>query len=586
MEGLQTATAELAILEPVQHEAEPQIDNEAILKALQRLLVQLAAPEQGPDIPLQFPTTKEGLDFLLAICEEIEQGADRLVGKHSQERNGFLPVHRIPEGVIAKILLAALSEEKYTWKGKKHTRLHRQKELRLVCTRWNKIIMDTPGFWSTLCCADCHEGRLQTALKLSSDELLDIICRSGGALNSRHYCRSLVAEMAKHVHRWRSLDVIGTYWSNYLTIPAPELTSITICGEKDSNHSEMWSGTFFGGAAPKLREITLKNFTVPWNAWPTFPSLERLEIRSATKGPTVIALLGIVSASKQLKELYINATRVEPLQGTDVWSAQDGPIECSNLQKLKLEQIRLDSIVQILNSLKFNGNCNVSISANNHDQAHTAFLDFLRRWIPEIRDKEGDRADSVCVDLDYRPTIGLCFPKHLWQFSFNLSDQKWSNQDVKWAECARILRDMRPAFGEMEGDPDINLWLLKDQVTRGLKLARDAYPKLARLCTVTAPQGTLELLSAPQPVENVGEEGRAANRDVADRPNEWWFPNLIDLHLYWQPDTRGLLEFVEARRNSPDVKSITKLVVDNSKTPEDVQEKLKQYVSDLRFRVI
>lgn len=64
------------------------------------------------------------------------------------------------------------------------------------------------------------------------------------------------------------------------------------------------------------------------------------------------------------------------------------------------------------------------------------------------------------------------------------------------------------------------------------------------------------------------------------------FPNLEDVHLYSRPDTTGLLEFVEARRNNPKVKPITKLVVDNSTTPEEVREKLKEYVADLRFRVI
>lgn len=64
------------------------------------------------------------------------------------------------------------------------------------------------------------------------------------------------------------------------------------------------------------------------------------------------------------------------------------------------------------------------------------------------------------------------------------------------------------------------------------------------------------------------------------------FPKLEDLHLYSSPDTTGLLEFVEARRNNPEVKPIIKLVVDNSETPEEVRNKLKDWIPDLRFRVI
>ncbi|KIO33986.1 hypothetical protein M407DRAFT_240852, partial [Tulasnella calospora MUT 4182] len=74
----------------------PEIDHEAIMKSLQRLLMQLAAPSQDPDSPLSFPTTREDLSSLLAICKEIENGADQLVAEHSIERNVFLPIHQFP----------------------------------------------------------------------------------------------------------------------------------------------------------------------------------------------------------------------------------------------------------------------------------------------------------------------------------------------------------------------------------------------------------------------------------------------------------------------------------------------------------
>ncbi|KIO33987.1 hypothetical protein M407DRAFT_240853, partial [Tulasnella calospora MUT 4182] len=133
--------------------------------------------------------------------------------------------------------------------------------------------------------------------------------------------------------------------------------------------------------------------------------------------------------------------------------------------------------------------------------------------------------------------------------------------------------------------PSVNLWILRRQVKRALEILRDTYPNLTRLC-MTTELDTLSLFSKPQPLG--GDEGSAAatGENGTDKPKGWLFPNLEDLHLYAIPNTTGLLEFVEARRNNPEVKPIIKLVVDNSDTPEEVRSKLKDLVADLRFRVI
>ncbi|KAG8955691.1 hypothetical protein FRC04_007682 [Tulasnella sp. 424] len=562
----------------------PEIDHETIVKSLQRLLTQLAAPNQDPDVPLSFPTTREDLDSLLAICGEIESGADRLVAENAKKRNSFLPFHQLPAGVVVKILHAALSAENYAWTGHKHTFLHRQKKLRSVCTRWNQIILDTPTFWATVSCADVHERRLQAALRLSKDAPLEIVCRSGGKLTSKFHCRPFAAEMSEVAHRWGSLDIKEDYWTEYLSLPTPELTSLTVqCGdEPGADHT--WTSPFLGGAGPKLRKISLRFFAPPWDDFPAFSSLERLEIRCVSRGPSVAQVVEILSRCKHLLEFTLYQARVQPLPGA-IWSAERARIECPSLRMLHFETVRLDSVVQILNSLQPPGKCKIRIIGRNHEAAYGPFLDFVRHRIPEL-DTDGDAANTVCVDLEGTPVIGLAFPRHLWKLHFSLSDPKWIVDRAKWDDCAKILKDIRSAFGNMEEeDPGVNLWILRRQVKRAFKLVQDTYPKLTRLCTVTEPD-TLSLLCKPQPLDRDGKDNATTEESGAEEPTEWLFPNLEDVHLYSRPDTTGLLEFVEARRNNPKVKPITKLVVDNSTTPEEVREKLKEYVADLRFRVI
>ncbi|KAG8905642.1 hypothetical protein FRC01_008284, partial [Tulasnella sp. 417] len=554
-----------------------EIDHETIAKSLQRLLTQLAAPSQDPDSPLPFPTTREGLHSLLAICKEIEHEADQLVAEHTIKRNTFLSIQQFPTKITVKILYLALASEKYTWRGHKQTFLHRQKGLRLVCTHWNEIIKATPTFWSTVSCADVHETRLHAALKLSADAPLEIICRSGGALTTKFHCRPFAAEMTKVAHRWGALDIEGQNWTEYLTSPTPQLTSLTVKGKPEIASGHLRSGVFLGGNAPKLRRMILKNAEVPWDNWPVLSSLEHLEIRSMSPGPTVTQFLEILRQCKQLQECFVYQTRIQPLP-EEAWSAEDAPLDHPALRVLHFKTVRLDSVVQILNTLRLSGLCKLRVIASNHESSFGPFIGFVRRRIPE-NDAGADIANSVCVDLDNTPSVSLAFPRHVWKLHFTLTDAKWEDEQVKWNACGMILRDIRPAFGTTETDPGVRLYIYKQQVKLAIETIRNTYPKLTRLCTVTEPD-TLSLFIKPQPL-SLGKEGEAAaDKNDTDGPKGWLFPNLEDLHLYWQPNTTGLLELIEARRNNPEVKPIIKLVVDNSDTPEDVRNKLKELVPD------
>ncbi|KAG9043694.1 hypothetical protein FS837_009233 [Tulasnella sp. UAMH 9824] len=560
-----------------------EIDQEAIVKSLQRLLTQLAAPNQDPDSPLLFPTTREDLNSLVAICKEIENEAGRLVTEHSIKRNTFLLIHQFPTNIIVKILHFALALEVYTWRGHKQTFLHRQKDLRLVCTHWNGIIKATPSFWGTVSCADVHEGRLRAALKLSGDAPLEIVCRSGGALKSAFNCRPFAAEISEVAHRWGSLDVQGQDWTEHFSSPTPKLTSLTIKGKPGLDTGHLCPGTFLGGDASKLRNIVLKHSDVPWDDWPVLSSLDILEIRCVSQGPAVAQVLKILGQCKQLQKFIVYQTWIQPLPG-DTWSAEHAPIDLPTLRTLNFERVRLDSVVQILNTLRLSGLCRLRITAQNHESSFGPFMEFVRRRIPE-NDTNGDAADTLCLDLDGTPTIGLAFPRHLSKLHFTLIDSKWDDERVKWKDCSMILRAIRPAFPSTETDPGVNLWILRRQIKQAFELLRDTYPNLTRLCTVTD-RDTLSLFSKPQPLDGDEGDATATGENGAEKPQRWLFPKLEDLHLYSRPNTTGLLEFVEARRNNPQVKPIIKLVIDNSETPEEVRNKLKDWIPDLRFRVI
>ncbi|KAG8912312.1 hypothetical protein FRC00_004791 [Tulasnella sp. 408] len=414
-------------------------------------------------VRLSFPTTFQALDALTTICKEIEAGADQLVAEHSKKRNQFLSIHQLPPEVAVTVISTALSSDEYSRKNHTTTYLHRQKELRLVCARWNELIKATPRLWAIVTCADVYQNRLQMAIRLSGTTALDITCCANTKPKPR--CRSFEAEMGKLVHRWGSLDVRGSLWIDNPISLVSELLVLRLHGTTDFFSMSPRPCGFLGGAVAKLREICLDDFMVPWE-WPTLPSLTHLELRKIREGPTAAQVLAIISRAPRLKSWIIHQVRIQPLGET---ASEGPPIESTQLRNVQFDSVRLDSVVQILKNLQLSRGCVIEVVAKNHDSSFRPFLDYVRRRLPEIEDANRKWTTSVSVDITLSPEIILAFPHHEWELRFTLIDQRWADDEVKWQAYRHVLEEARSGFLHVDGDPGINLWTMFRSISDTLK---------------------------------------------------------------------------------------------------------------------
>ncbi|KAG8912313.1 hypothetical protein FRC00_004792 [Tulasnella sp. 408] len=405
-----------------------------------------------PTVRLTFPPTFQALDALTTICKEIEAGADQLVAEHSQTRNQLLSIHQLPPEVVVTVIGAALSSDEYSRKNHTTTYLHRQKELRLVCARWNELIKATPGLWAIVTCADVYQNRLQMAIRLSETTTLDIACCA--TTKPRPRCRSFAAEMGKLVHRWGSLNVRGSLWIDSPISLVSELLVLRLHGTTDLFSMPPLPCGFLGGAVSKLREIRLDDFMVPWE-WPTLPSLTHLELRKIREGPTVAQVLDIISRAPRLKSCIMHQVLVQPLAET---ASQGAPIEATQLRNVQFDSVRLDSVVQILNNLQLSRGCVIEVVAKNHDSSFRPFLDYVRRRLREIEDPTRKWTTSVSIVVTLSPEIILEFPSHESGLRFTLLDPSWDDTGEKWQVYRHVLEEARSAFLHVDGDPRIRLW--------------------------------------------------------------------------------------------------------------------------------
>ncbi|KAG9043692.1 hypothetical protein FS837_009231 [Tulasnella sp. UAMH 9824] len=462
-----------------------EVDQEVITQSLRLLLAQLVASGQETDSPyvrttqamwmqhandtilampiirIPFPTNFQALEALTTICKEIEAGADQLVAEHSRKRNQFLSIHQLPPEILVTVISAALSSDEYSRKNHTTTYLHRQKELRLVCARWNELIKATPSHKTV---GNHYLGHHLLCQQQTKGSVPDF-CGGDG---ERHFAcvRAASAKVA---------------WHNGRLFHAPTTFRLP------------------GRSSIKLREIHLDDFMVPWE-WPTLPSLTHLELRSIREGPTVAQVLDIISRAPRLKSCIIHQVRIQPLAET---ASESAPLEANQLRNVQFDSVRLDSVVQILNNLRLSRGCVIEVAANHHDSSFRPFLDYVRRRLPEIEDPTRKWTTSASIDITLSPEIIIAFPNHEWELRLTLIDQRWEDTEIKWQAYRQVLEEARSAFLHVDGDPG----LLKSNETRTQITDGDAdqdaprqwmFPNLQKLHLYGHPSlnGILELVEA------------------------------------------------------------------------------------------
>ncbi|KAG8900794.1 hypothetical protein FRC00_011138 [Tulasnella sp. 408] len=150
-----------------------------------------------------------------------------------------------------------------------------------------------------------------------------------------------------HRNRWRTLDVSATFDFTPLAValqgPAPNLEKVSLT-DKNAFFSTHGFG-FFGGTAPRLKDLTLNGVATPWDSQIIhdlhFIDLSRLHF------PSTKTILDILSYSPQLQKAVIwrCTTGETPADPSD-------SIRLSQLSFLRIDLGRLEAIENILDSVQ------------------------------------------------------------------------------------------------------------------------------------------------------------------------------------------------------------------------------------------
>lgn len=143
-------------------------------------------------------------------------------------------------------------------------------QLRTVCTRWWRLINNSPTLWSSV--AARRPGWKQ-ALRLSNNALLDVEIYPRGDI-SKAELETFTEQVLNHLHRWRSLDCSQYFHHalySALAAPLPHLRTLKLLGKTNKRFQ------FSGG--PRLREIDLICVNFRWTET-NLTALETLKIAS------------------------------------------------------------------------------------------------------------------------------------------------------------------------------------------------------------------------------------------------------------------------------------------------------------------
>ena len=229
-------------------------------------------------------------------------------------------VHRLPNEILVAIFEHATTfhcttcvDPCWKWMG--------------VCQRWKNVIMHAPGLWTHLSITPrWTQTMVKRHLLQSRDMPLTITIRPlpmrerwfgiGGA---RRHLLSLVAPLARHSVRWRTLDIRG-FPPSTLQVMLDQFDCVSYSGverihiqsDKYESGAMPWPNWITPGACPRLTQLHLSAFHIP-DIVPAFDLTSLALITDNTQWtPSVpslpFALQDVLLASTKLASLTLYGT--------------------------------------------------------------------------------------------------------------------------------------------------------------------------------------------------------------------------------------------------------------------------------------
>lgn len=247
------------------------------------------------------------LEYMLYLL--IDDIQERLK-EFRRERNRLAPVAKLPPELLIRIVEIAAD-------GAEARSLFTLSRLRIVCSSWDEVIMETPSLWAHVTYNPMDPPRaVRSALQRSRDAPLRITCKADSP--SRRYGLYLahfVHEVGQHGQRWKWAEFCldnrdssaVTEITKVVSDTIPQIQHFRLSILSFENPSPTPTVDLFGGNASGLDELYLLGVNIPWTS-PILSGLRVLTLyipRLGPNNPTIDDVIQILSRSPDIEYLSL-----------------------------------------------------------------------------------------------------------------------------------------------------------------------------------------------------------------------------------------------------------------------------------------
>lgn len=278
-----------------------------------------------------FPTLERRLERQISQVRASREAAVQSV-EARKHFNRTLPINQLPFEIFAMIAEVFLKDELF--QSSYHRDLGR---LLLVCSSWDARILQHPRVWSFIPAQYSPEA-IGKYLERSKSVPLSMWYYTDHTKLVRRLPKAILGESS----RWRSINISSDQLEDFRLLanaPVPQLDALelTFFGPVAGGEQEDPSGSLdlFGGEAPRLRKVIIREFSLRWDSG-IFRGIEELELEEV-RGISTTQLTKILLQSPTLKVLHLHSW----------WPTEQPAAESVTARTIALPHLRSLSLLQL-----------------------------------------------------------------------------------------------------------------------------------------------------------------------------------------------------------------------------------------------
>lgn len=297
-----------------------------------------------------------------------------------RSRNAVAPISRLPNEMLVQAFAEYIADKDYIAIGNGQvapgqTLPQKLSVLSKVSKAWQEVAQDAACLWAGNVNAQQPPSFVRAAIKNSKRHPLVVQCFMDNS--QPEYEASL--EICGELHRWRSANLTAYNPAHFDVLAysgAPSLKSLTMSAIARTGIPIR----LFGGVAPQLEELSLRNVLIDWNS-PVLSGLRSIEL-DLTIGPSPFQFLRALQSSPNLVTLILSNSSFAVTSDTSTFSE---PIDLIRLRRLRLHLCPDDVVRLCLEKLRcpFLADFHVqvpSVASNTFITSYARFVDpFLQR---------------------------------------------------------------------------------------------------------------------------------------------------------------------------------------------------------------